>query len=112
MSQTPTKTQKGDYCDAGNYCSVLTGVMANCLTGFYQPNKGQGTCIGCHAGLLCTDAGYPADMNLRPAVCPAGKYCLAQDSSNNNAAVDCPAGYYSALVGLGAISECTQCPPG
>ena len=112
LSQTPTKNQAGEYCDAGKYCSVLTGLMADCLTGYYQPNKGQGTCIGCHAGMLCTDAGYPANLALRPVVCPAGKYCLAQTSSSNNGSLNCPAGYYSAMVGLGAISECTQCPPG
>ena len=70
--------------------------MVACASGFYQPNKGQGACIGCHAGLHCTDTGYPTNLALRPAICPAGKYCEKEVVLDvSNALPACPAGYYS-----------------
>lgn len=112
MAAEPTTAQQGDLCPAGHFCSVLTVGKEVCAVGDYQPNTGQGSCIGCHGGYLCTDTGYPADLSLRPTICGLGKYCPAQTVTVNNAELDCPAGYYSGITGVASIDDCVQCPVG
>ena len=90
----------------------MTVGKEECQSGYYQPNTAQGSCIGCPGGYLCTDAAYPADLAKRPTICAEGKYCPAQSVTINNAELDCPAGYYSSIEGVGIIEDCVQCPVG
>ena len=115
MSSEPTSGQFGELCDDKYYCSVLEEGPQECPVGYYQPNEGQGSCIACPAGYLCTDLGYSTSVAvppLRPVECPGGKYCPAQSQTENNQEKPCDPGYYSAITGAGSVEDCIECPVG
>jgi hypothetical protein len=106
-TNSPITGATGGLCDTGNFCSRQALGLQPCVIGYYQPNTGQSSCIGCPAGYLCDVGGMSA-----PTTCSTGKYCPATTSSVTNSEVDCPAGTYNDRVNIGSADECIPCPPG
>ena len=77
MYAFPTKTQQGDFCPAGKFCSRnFDSGPQPCGLGTYNPNTGQAACTGCPMGLNCDTTSL-----LAPNSCPVGYYCPAYSST-------------------------------
>lgn len=83
-------------CPEGWYCPSGQGTELVCQINYYNPMKGQTTCVVCAQGFECPDTGL-----IWPSACPAGKYCPTYDPANSDMiaagtnALNCPAGTYS-----------------
>ena len=101
----------GHYCDGNNSGGVLD--PKECPEDTYNPDEGKGSsadCLPCPAGNYCNDKAI-ADLDFYK--CPKGKYCPDGATTGDLVpAIDCPSGYYNDRRGLGADTECTQCPGG
>ena len=88
-------------CPAGHKCEAGSYNPEPCPEGTYQPSEGQHVCITCEAGFYCPGG-------AEKEKCRLGYFC-------DGAAVlpqKCPIGTYGAAIGLGAESECADCPEG
>mmetsp|Transcript_9064 Transcript_9064/g.8631 ORF Transcript_9064/g.8631 Transcript_9064/m.8631 type:complete len:262 (-) Transcript_9064:4101-4886(-) len=96
-------------CPPGYRCPAGVNDKINCLSGSYQYLSNRGSCEDCPARFYCSKTDTDNNEVLKKAtICPAGKYCPKRTIT----AVDCPAGTFSAQLGLSLESECENCPFG
>jgi hypothetical protein len=89
----------------GHYSSAGASSMSPCLPGTYNSLHRSSNCTTCPAGYYCPNNAMAAYDEFR---CPAGAYCPRGSSDVRL----CPAGTYNAHEGMGAESDCYDCPPG
>ncbi|XP_062603182.1 uncharacterized protein LOC134264959 [Saccostrea cucullata] len=124
-SSTPTQDANANICPEGFYCPVGTVTSQSCPPGTFNPSTGRqavGECTNCTGGYYCPDynmtaagpqcsQGYYCPSAADTAtfiICPAGSYC-AQGVSTPS---PCPAGTFSNVTGLSAVTQCTNCSGG
>lgn len=91
-------------CPIGMYCPEGTSFPIPCSPGSTQSRVGQDVCDSCPAGYYCLA------QNSVPIECPVGHYCL----QNTTFAYDfpCPPGYYVNTTRSESINDCKPCAPG
>ncbi|OAF72051.1 hypothetical protein A3Q56_00182 [Intoshia linei] len=120
FGENPLSCTAGSYCPLGSYepipCPVgtfsaaiglsLLSQCTDCTAGKYCDKLGATIESGnCLAGYYC-ESGSKIENNK---VCaPAGTFCPASSTSPQN----CPAGYWSDLVGLSNVNQCKICTIG
>ncbi|RUS80255.1 hypothetical protein EGW08_011984, partial [Elysia chlorotica] len=90
-------------CPSGSHEAV------RCPGGSYQDETGQGDCKTCPEGFFCDSTQAPVVL-FNDTICPQGYYC--PNGTSYATEFPCPAGTYSNLEGLQAVSECSLCPGG
>ena len=92
-------------CDVGTTCT--NGLRSVCTSKSYQPYEGANTCLTCPDGKVCPQSSATCSVNGNCVEdCPVGNYCTSGDET------ECPAGFYSLVLGLSDVRECLSCPGG
>ncbi|PFH31737.1 GCC2 and GCC3 domain-containing protein [Besnoitia besnoiti] len=94
------RTSYGVPCPRGHMCPAQAAAPTACPEGEYQPAEGQAKCLPCVPGFKCPERSFEVQA------CLAGHFCA------QGVAVKCPAGTYSAAIGIWEPSQCKPCPPG
>eukprot|EP00347_Sterkiella_histriomuscorum_P016022 403354791 len=99
-----TSDYSTNLCPVGHRCPEGTayGQQYPCSSGYYQPLKGQYTCIMCDPGKYCGNQGLSAPS----ADCTAGFYCRA------GSPFDSPTGTYNSINIGGMCQKGYYCPSG
>ncbi|CAH1797039.1 unnamed protein product, partial [Owenia fusiformis] len=92
----------GDKCPVGLYCPEGSPQPITCEPGTFTDTDTNSECLLCTPGHYCITGTNPQD-------CPAGFYC---PEGTGHVWQSCPAGTFSANVGLANSSQCTQCTTG
>nr|XP_006821767.1 PREDICTED: uncharacterized protein LOC100369099 [Saccoglossus kowalevskii] len=110
----------GNECLAGHACPVGSPDQTPCMSGYYQPLPGQGSCIECSAGMYCdqneaieeeqSGIGAPSHGVVTPKDCPAGFNC--PNGTLTARQFPCPVSTYSNTTNLESEAECRPCPEG
>jgi len=94
-------------CPAGTYSGPIASTCINCLPGFACPAGSSSTSVVCPAEYYC-------QAGAAPALCPAGRLCLAGTSSISSDDTLCPLGFYCPgnAAGKLACAAGNWCPRG
>lgn len=91
-------------CTPGSFCAGGNAAPVPCSAGTYANVSGLAACLACPPNVYC-----PAATSL-PLSCPAGYACPG--ASATGLEHPCPSGTFSALTGLGSLSQCSPCSAG
>jgi hypothetical protein len=113
----------GYYCEAGSTIATAiaaapgyyTGVGASaqiiCPEGYYQPEPGSSSCLGCLEGYSCPTEGLAELITL----CPTGFYCPTNTTAGTAGSINptrCPIGTFNQFTHQILVSDCQDCTPG
>ncbi|XP_022100039.1 zonadhesin-like [Acanthaster planci] len=104
-ANNPSEDATGGPCPAGHYCPRGTSFPLGCLSGTYNPLRGQSECLDCEAGFWCPENSTAADQP-----CPRGHYC--PNGTAYATQYPCPKGYYNDFEQKSQLDDCKPCEPG